>query len=272
MTSFYNFIRENLVLATIELAALNKKSTLNLNDSEINELPLSLLKIKNLTKLYLKNNKLKSLPHEFVHLKYLKILAMDYNLLYSVPPEIGKLYDLACLNLSYNKLNYLIPEIGKLNKLQVLWLNHTNLKYIPPEIGNCTLLDTFGAREENLLTCIPNEIEGLENLRHLNLSHNPFEKFPDLKDLNNLKFVFLNHNYITDIDLDVLEKMNYVKEINVTGNPINSKMNYYHVKNLKMDAANTDLYSFNDDDDTSESDYDWDELKIYNWMKLVKNI
>ena len=72
MTSFYNFIRENLVLATIELAiALNKKSTLNLNDSEINELLLSLLKIKNLTKLYLKNNKLKSLPHEFVHLKYI---------------------------------------------------------------------------------------------------------------------------------------------------------------------------------------------------------
>ena len=38
--------------------------------------------------------------------------------------------------------------------------------------------------EENLLTCVPNEIEGSENVRHLNLSHDPFEKFPDLKDLN----------------------------------------------------------------------------------------
>lgn len=43
--------------------------------------------------------------------------------------------------------------------------------------------------EGNLLTSVPAEIAGLENLIHLNLSNNKFEKLPNLEELKVIKFI-----------------------------------------------------------------------------------
>jgi len=59
MNTFYNFLRENHLLATIEFASTKKQFTLNLSNYEIIEIPEILYKCSTLLKLYLHNNSIK---------------------------------------------------------------------------------------------------------------------------------------------------------------------------------------------------------------------
>lgn len=56
MSSVFNFIRENHILATIESCEINNNVTLNLSYREINTIPKKLYECRCLFKLYLSRN------------------------------------------------------------------------------------------------------------------------------------------------------------------------------------------------------------------------
>ena len=78
---------------------------------------------KDIKKLNLSNNNLTQLPVEIVKLKQLTTLNLSYNKLTQLPVEIGQLTQLTTLELNSNKLTHLPVEIGQLTLLTTLHLS-----------------------------------------------------------------------------------------------------------------------------------------------------
>ena len=90
---------------------------LNIQESELSNIPKEIGKLVNLSELYLSSNQLKYLPREIGNLTNLNILLMSNNQLVELPKELGNLDNLLKLALPDNKLINLPREIGDLLNL-----------------------------------------------------------------------------------------------------------------------------------------------------------
>lgn len=179
---------------------LNVKSVY-LADKQLEIIPSSVFKNKNLEVLILANNNLTNLPKEIGDLKNLTVLDLSGNNLTSLPKEIGQLENLEILNLGENKLNSLPAEIGLLKNLKGLHLTNSIwgesnysvektqifLDSLPKEIGDLKKLQTLTLGFNNFDN-LPKQLGQLENLNTLLIGGYGLTKFPtQLLKLTNLK-------------------------------------------------------------------------------------
>lgn len=123
-----------------------------------------------------------------------------------IPPEIVKLTNLRYLNLSNNEITELSPEIGELRQLLSFSLFKNKITYLPPEIGELTNLEHLDLAY-NQLTSLPTEIGKLSNLKTLDLHGNRLGEISGVQFLNNLVFLILDDNSLSQEEVDRLKQL-----------------------------------------------------------------
>ncbi len=207
---------EKELLRTIQQAAREGWTELDLSEKGLTVLPPEIGQLTNLTALNLRVNELTALPPEIGQLSNLRTLdlgsvpdwlrgleAESGNQLLTLPPDIGQLINLTSLNLSYTQLTVLPPEIGKLSNLTSLDLSYTQLAALPSEIGKLSNLTSLGLKFSQL-AALPSEIGKLSNLTSLNLNNNQLTTLPsEIGQLINLTSLHLNDNQLTALPPEI---------------------------------------------------------------------
>jgi len=141
---------EKQLLQTIEQAARDGRTGLNLSLKFIESLPPQIGQLTNLTELDLSGNPLTSVPKELGQLTNLEVLDLGGNQLTSVPKELGQLTNLTELDLRNNQLTSVPKELGQLTNLTKLDLGGNPLTSVPKGLGqltNLTVLGVYGTEE-----------------------------------------------------------------------------------------------------------------------------
>ena len=98
-------VEKKILKAKEDFTKDGKKDALDLTNSDLTSLPVSIQSLSFLTKLYLYKNRLVSLPNEIGFLENLEFLALNENSLTSLPDSLANLRRLILLDLRHNKLN-----------------------------------------------------------------------------------------------------------------------------------------------------------------------
>lgn len=118
-----SFVSKNKTEEPISVT-LDSNNVLDLSNTNLDKLPMSVLNNFNLTELNISQNNITgALPAEIKDLRRLKVLNASNNLMTGVPAEIGQLKNLEVLDLSNNELTGLPNELGNLKKLRILNLS-----------------------------------------------------------------------------------------------------------------------------------------------------
>ncbi|KAK8935523.1 LRR receptor-like serine/threonine-protein kinase HSL2 [Platanthera zijinensis] len=119
-----------------------------------------------------------------------------------IPASISRLPAIKRLHLDYNLFNGIIPlEMGNISTLESLWLaaNPFLPGSIPPEFGNLTSLSFLWMTNINLAGGMPETLERLVNLEHLDLAMNSLTGVipSGIWKLKKLKKLYLYGNNLT---------------------------------------------------------------------------
>lgn len=124
------------------------------------------------------------------------------------------------VDLSHNSLSHLSPSLFADNtKLRYLNLEHNALQHL--------VLWSDTVWEVNLAHCnlgsqLPAKaLAGLPNLRYLSLANNSLETIPQNSLPAGLRKLDLSGNHIVDVPVSELHRLKGLKEINISGNPVN---------------------------------------------------
>lgn len=166
---------DNNTISSIDegIARLQNLEELYIAQNDLSHFPNSVCSLKGLRVLDLRNNFIDSLPSQIAQLQNLEVLDLSYNMLQELPPEIGELKNLRVLLIRANGLKSIPKEIGKLQNLEILDLGNYNPYRMDPET-----VDKFDLRM-NAITCLPNEIVSLQNLKELDLMSNALMELPE---------------------------------------------------------------------------------------------
>ena len=185
---------------------------LELEETAITELPLSIGHLTRLASLKLENCKnLRSLPSSICMLKSLKHLSLIRSSNLEAFPEIMEdMEHLRGLELRETTLTELPSSIKHLRGLQWLKLiNCCNLETLPDGIGNLTCLTTLVVCNSSKLHNLPNSLRSLQCcLRTMDLSGcNLIEgEIPsDLWCLSSLEFLDVSENHICFIPSGIIQ-------------------------------------------------------------------
>lgn len=194
----------------------NHIENLTLTNNQLDRIPASIRKCKNLRSLNLEGNQIRHIPSwlaeldsleeinlNFNHLKLRKSdirrlakakqLLLGGNGIEKLPSNIGRL-QCENMNLGKNKLHTLPKSFAKLKQLQSLIFYENKFEDIPEVLAdfkNLKHLDFY----KNQLTEIPDFVGNMEGMQQLFLSFNKIETIPDtLRNLKRLKYFYIHHN------------------------------------------------------------------------------
>lgn len=182
---------DNNTICSIDegIARLQNLEELYIAQNDLSHFPSSVCSLKQLRVLDFRNNYINSLPMQISELQHLEVLDLSYNMLKELPPEIGELKSLKVLLLRSNGLTSIPKEIGKLKNLEILDLGNYNPYQMDPET-----VDKFDLRM-NAITCLPDEIIHLHNLKELDLMSNALTELPEqIGELQNLQSLAIGNH------------------------------------------------------------------------------
>ncbi|CAF5054572.1 unnamed protein product, partial [Rotaria sp. Silwood1] len=176
-----------------------------------------LTRFQYLISLNLADNGLKIFPNVIFHLPRLVELNLASNNIESIPSDIVKLQSLEVLNLQSNHLSSLPNEIEYLKRLRDFYLSFNSFKDIPIPLARltnirCSDVNNLCLAGNNIRKLSIDVIQHLEYCRQLDLRMNQI-KYDDndlilLNQLNNLTHIDISHNNrINEIDLRSLSKL-----------------------------------------------------------------
>ena len=168
----------NITKIPKSISSLKKLKILNLSNNKISKLPKHLSKLKNLTRVEFNNNVLEIIPDFFTEFKHLESIKFQRNNIKNFPP--------------FKTIKYVDLQMNQLEKLPIFENNNEMLKLY---LGR------------NQLKEITNNILALSNLEVLDISNNPFDKFPEaIDELTNLQNLYIDGTKFTDFDDIVMEQ------------------------------------------------------------------
>lgn len=192
----------------IYLAKQLESPNLYLSNLGLNEFPMEVFELPNLTILDLRGNNISTLPESIGNLTNLTKLNLSENNLISLPDTIGKLTKLSEFHLSKNNLISLPDTIGKLINLKELHINDNQLSTLPKSIEKLTKLYSFDLSGNQLVT-LPDSIGNLNDLTLLNLSGNKLTTLTDsIGRLTNLTLLQLNMNRLSTLPISIGKLIN----------------------------------------------------------------
>ncbi|XP_022757514.1 plant intracellular Ras-group-related LRR protein 5-like [Durio zibethinus] len=183
----------------VSIGKLKDVSELDLSENRIMALPPSLGGLQALTKLDLHSNQLINLPDSVEELVNLIELDLHANRLRSLPASFGNLTNLMNLDLSSNEFTHLPDNIGNLTSLKRLYVETNELEGLPYTIGNCCSLLEIRL-DFNQIKALPEAIGKLECLEILTAHYNRLKGLPTtMGNLSNLKELDVSFNEIESI-------------------------------------------------------------------------
>ncbi|XVF51959.1 hypothetical protein PTKIN_Ptkin04bG0226100 [Pterospermum kingtungense] len=183
----------------ISIGKLKDVTELDLSENRIMALPPSIGGLQALTKLDLHSNQLINLPDSVGELVNLIELDLHANRLRSLPASFGNLTNLVSLDLSSNEFTRLPETIGNLTSLKRLNVETNELEELPYTIGNCSSLLEFRL-DFNQIKALPEAIGKLECLEILTAHYNRLKGLPTtIGNLSNLKELDVSFNEIESI-------------------------------------------------------------------------
>lgn len=202
-----NLNTSNLTELPPSIGFLSSLKKLSLWINRLKDIPESIGLLSSLESLNLRVNYLKKLPDSIDCLKSLKELDLYANRIISIPSSIGSLNSLERLILSKNELTNLPVSMGSLSSLKILDLSKNELELLPESIGLLTSLEILNLQQNNL-DSLPDSIGNLSSLQTLIISKNQLKTLPEtLNSLKKLKELYLGENYpkILPKGLEILE-------------------------------------------------------------------
>ena len=133
-----------------------------------------------LQELRLSNNQISDVTEQISNLSSLEILGLDGNRLTSLPDALTDLLNLRILLLRGNQLTEL-PDLRGLISLNLLHVSSNQLEgdaLLEAQLPECGSL-THVYANSNRLTVLPEGLETLPDLQHLNVAHNALEHLSD---------------------------------------------------------------------------------------------
>lgn len=193
---------------------LTQLTKLNLMDNQLTNLPESIGRLSKLTELDVSCNILSSLPENIRELSFLKVLNLSSNKLTSLPESICELPRLTKLEVACNRLACLPESIGNLARLTVLDVSTNKLTSLPESIRELSELTNLWLHGLKLQE-VPDGIQQLSKLNVLDISSNPLKILPDwLGDLTELYKLNLSDLQLTEFPRSLLQlHMPFVADI-----------------------------------------------------------
>jgi len=191
----YNWLKERLTYTISN--NVNEIEYLSLNNKNLDFIPKSIFKLKNLTELNLSYNNFTKFPENLTELKKLKKLNLSHNQLSEIPSSIEKLKSLGTLDLSYNNFSE-YPESLLNVYLTYLHLNNNQITKITNVNRSLTYLDL----SYNQLSHFSGKLPVLYVLR---LNNNQLSDLPEL-NANFLQTLFIYNNKFTNEFISQLKK------------------------------------------------------------------
>ena len=194
----------------------NHIKSLNLTNNQLDRIPASIRKCKNLRSLNLEGNHIRHIPRWLLELDSLEDINLNFNQLKLRKSDIRRLakvqqlliagnnierlpsniVKLRCesINLAKNKLHALPKSFAQLNQMKSLIFYENEFEEIPEALAgfkDLKHLDFY----KNQISEIPDFVGTMENLEQLYVSYNKIEKIPDtLRHLRRLKHLYIHHN------------------------------------------------------------------------------
>jgi len=207
-----------LTLNKIKKAALSSSHRLDISYHRITDLePLG--QLPNLRELHLQGNEINNLA-PLSNLRSLEILDLSSNLIEDVGP-LGVLTSLRELNLDDNEItdgnDTIFDQLVDLSRLEKLSIARNDIT----DTSGIEFLK--GLEELNLIDNSIRSVSGLIDLpalQTLDLGGNLLIAFPEFPENNQLKVVYLEDNYLSDINF--ITALKDLREINLSDNRISS--------------------------------------------------
>ena len=189
---------------------------LNLSHHQLKELPEDILEYKNLKSINLSRNPEFNLDSTFkvlAQLPQLEVLILDSNKIESLPKSIQKLKSLKHISLVNNPsihLNDVIDQLKYLPLLTTLNLSNNNLKEVPNNIHECLTLQNLRLSNNNVNTPISfSRLAKVDQLKFLWLDHNNISELPKtINELNQVSELYLGNNQIKELPQEITECKN----------------------------------------------------------------
>ncbi|XP_052197914.1 disease resistance protein RPV1-like isoform X2 [Diospyros lotus] len=174
---------------------LESLKELDLSDTAIKELPLSIENLIRLSKLHMRWCKsLETLPSSICNLRSLAYLDItNCSKLNKLPENLGNLKSLVYLFAFGTTICRLPSSLTFLEKLEGLDCSGLRGLTLPPKLGLLHSLTQLNLKDCNVIE-VPEDIGCLSSLGELDLSGNDFESLPkSIKQLSRLRWLYLNN-------------------------------------------------------------------------------
>jgi Leucine-rich repeat (LRR) protein len=152
---------------------------LNLSNLPADSFPIDLSPYKNLWYLCLNNDHLEYIPSSVGDLQNLRVLELNGDDFKTLPPAFSKLKNLEELYLNVNKkmdLTSNVKLLSGLPKLKVLHLEGDGISQLPGNFSKLSHLEKLYLNNNNF-TDVPKEIQGLKNLRYVDMQNNAVPQY-----------------------------------------------------------------------------------------------
>ncbi|OMO93170.1 hypothetical protein COLO4_17066 [Corchorus olitorius] len=147
---------------------------------QIEWLPVSIGKLKDVSELDLSENRIMSLPPSIGGLRSLTKLDLHSNQLINLPDSVGELVNLIELDLHANRLKGLPTTMGNLSNLKELDVSFNEIEAIPENLCFAVSLRKMNVGKNFAdLRALPRSIGNLEMLEELDISDNQIRALPE---------------------------------------------------------------------------------------------
>lgn len=199
----------NMTEINENIGKLTKLRYLNLRrNKKLNDLPRSIGNLKCLEQIVISGSGISRIREELSLCTNLVDITANASEIKTIPENIGRLKRLKTLNLGYNRIENLPESIDNLKNVKSLSLSGNDLVELPSSITKLIQIYSISLKLNRFKT-FPSEVLELEGLRYLNLHNNYINEIPvELADLPNLKRVYVDHEIITDENIDSLRLRN----------------------------------------------------------------
>lgn len=126
----------NLRFLPFSIGNLCHLEFLEVNNSELVEIPKSIHKMKKLQNLIFTNNKISSISLELFSLHELRYVRLGNNKITSIPEEISEMEKLYSIYLNDNQIEEIPISMSSMRNLHELHLRNNKIKSVPEEFAN----------------------------------------------------------------------------------------------------------------------------------------
>ena len=213
--------RNHLAMIPDSFGSLISLEIISFQHNNLRTLPETVGLLTRLQHINLQNNRLKDLPREMGSWILLEQLNVTSNDIISLPKSCGHCHLLKKLELGYNKIEYIPDTVSTLTHLEIFNVNSNLLNRLTSGIGKCHNLLELDLGSNTNLKCLPREIGNCGKLKKLNISSCGMSKLPnDLVRCTALQSLWLRHNRLEALPIELVEQIPTLAEFDVMNNPL----------------------------------------------------